>query len=259
MRTLLLCCALLVGIGGTAGESRGPRSFGRGGRLFALEGASEALRSGHTCIGVRCRDGVVLMVVKAKASGPDPALTRGAGGDALNGRVVQLPGGMAMLAAGRAADAQVLAQSSRLLAEASSADAFDGAAERLQRLADRLTVRFHEASVGDTQRPLPAAVFLTDGGTLLFVDPWGTARRFDVACCGAASDGVLQRVREGDWLQRGCEESLEMLAALAGEAVQEAAGLPGGGGADEDEGGADAPPAEELCLESAGVLTRPRP
>src|SRR3989338_10876632 len=185
------------------GYDRAITVFSPDGRLFQVEYAREAIRTGSTSIGVVCKDGIVLLAHKRIAS-------RLIIGDS-HEKVYQIDKHMAAAASGLAADARALVNLARVEAQKHRLS-YDEEMP-VEMLAKRLGDQIQFFTQYGGFRPYGVSLLLAgaDGGTRLFeTDPSGALFEYKATAIGSGKKAVEEYFEKEYDAQLGLDDGLKL-------------------------------------------------
>ncbi len=196
------------------GYDRAITIFSPEGRLYQVEYAMEAVKAGTTCIGIRCKDAVVLAAERRVTSKlADPSFYK---------KIFQIDEHIGVAVAGLSSDARVLisklrvwAQSNRLTyGEAIEVEAL------AQYLGDLMQLYTQHAGV----RPFGVAILIagvSDGSPKLFmVDPSGNVTGYYATAMGAGAQSAISFLEKKYSMDMNMEEAILLALRCLGNVIE---------------------------------------
>lgn len=174
---------------------RGVSTFSPEGRLFQIEYANEAIKLGSTSVGVRCSDGVVLMVEKRISS---PLLV-----PTSIEKVLEVDHHIGAAVSGLVADSKSLIEHGRVVAQHHTFTYNEPIrTESLAQALCDLSLRFGEGVDGEEPlmaRPFGVSLLIAgwdreSGSCLIHTDPSGTYTKYEAKAIGAGSEGANEQL-----------------------------------------------------------------
>jgi len=184
-------------------------TFSPDGRIFQVEYANKAIDSAGTCVALRCKDGVVLVVEKVIATQLYlPASTR---------RITNIDHHIGFAATGMYPDARALAQ--YCVDEAQ--DYYAEYREKIpcKHLADRLSLYVHAHTLYAALRPFGVGVFLAswnkhDGPQLFIVEPSGLVYGYQGWAVGKGRQAAKTEIEKLKLSEMTCREAIKQAAKI---------------------------------------------
>jgi len=191
-----------------AGYDLSSTTFSPDGRVFQVEYAAKAVEKAGTCVGIRCKDGVVLGVEKVI---PNKMLLRTS-----NRRIYNIDqhGGMAVT--GLSADARQLVNQARQ--EAREYRSFFGTNITSDSLCSRLANYIHNYTLYWYARPYGASLLLAnydkDGPALYMIDPSGLSQKYFATAIGKHMRSCKTELEKIDFKSITVREAVKEVARI---------------------------------------------
>lgn len=184
-------------------------TFSPDGRVFQVEYAMKAVEKSGTCVGVQCKDGVVLGVEKAVVS---KMLVEGS-----NRRLYTVDMHTGMGTAGLSADARQLVNFARN--EAKSYKGFYGHDVAGKTLADRIAGQVHMHTLYWYLRPFGAQVMVANydeqqGPGLFMIEPSGQVYKYFACAVGKNKQGAKTELEKINFAEVTCREAVTKIAEI---------------------------------------------
>ena len=197
----------MSGIG--TGYDLSTTTFSPDGRVFQVEYCSKAVENSGTCLGLRCKDGVVMAVEKIVTS---KMLVKGS---CRRCHIVDLQAGLAV--AGMNADGRVIADRARQ--EAAQYRSLYAMEIPGRVLAERMASFAHMYSLYWFVRPFGCAVMLgsyseEEGPELYVIEPSGVVYRYFAYALGKGKQVAKTELEKLDFKELTCREAVKVLANI---------------------------------------------
>mmetsp|Transcript_41657 Transcript_41657/g.102634 ORF Transcript_41657/g.102634 Transcript_41657/m.102634 type:complete len:250 (-) Transcript_41657:166-915(-) len=196
----------MSGIG--TGYDLSTTTYSPDGKVFQVDYACKAVDNGGLCLGIKCKDGVVLGVEKLL---PFKMLVPGS-----NRRIAAVDRHAGMAGTGLAPDVRQIINRAR--SECSGYLSFYGDRVPAQILADRMAHYLHMFTLYWSVRPFGASTLLAvkdfDGYSLYLLEPGGECQRYFGTAVGKGRQNAKNEIEKLKMAEMTCEEGVKALARI---------------------------------------------